>query len=177
MPLFWGRGGETPKHLSRKRDGACIFAPGSIPLVPAMPSPRCSRPHRSIPHPLPQSLNCQPDSSPPSLDGSTHVGGLESLFGALPPPRRSQARCKASTHPPPRSSVTGNGRQPDRSCVSVTIPPGSWLVAPETSRGAVDDGQWTSQRVRDGDILASNFQSGTDSCSRQDAQTAKPAHL
>lgn len=177
MPLFWGGGGNTKTPLAK--EGRCLHLrpSGSIPLVPAMPSPRCSRPHRSIPHPLPQSLNCQPDSSPPSLDGSTHVGGLEPLFGALLPPRRSQARCKASMHPPPRSSVTGNGRQPDRSCVSVTIPPGSWLVAPETSRGAVDDGQWTSQRVRDGDILASNFQSGTDSCSRQDAQTAKPAHL
>lgn len=145
------------------KEGRCLHLCSSspIPLVPAMPSPSFSRPQDPIDQFRILCSNLWPDSPPPRLDGCTHVGGLEPLFGAMAAPRQDEAKLGAKlqciltqTCSPPR--VTGNGRQPEQICVDAVS-----VVA----RGVVDDGQWTildqnistpSQRRRHPGIQFSN---------------------
>lgn len=119
MHLFLWKKHQTPLT----KEGRCLHLCSSspIPLVPAMPSPTCSRPQDPIDQFRILCSNLWPDSPPPRLDGCTHVGGLEPLFGAMAAPRQDEAKLGAKlqciltqTCSPPR--VTGNGRQPEQIC-------------------------------------------------------------
>lgn len=78
-----------------------------------------------------------------ALTAAPTWGGLSRCLARWPltsPPRRSQARCKASMHPLP-GCVTGNGRHHEKQSLRLCDDTVS-VVLPETSRGCGGHGQW-----------------------------------